>query len=84
MLKSINDVVKLNNGVLMPQFGLGVWKAQGDEVVDAVKWAVQAGYRHIDTAAVYRNEKEVGVGLKECGVSRQDLFVTSSISMIRF
>ena len=77
MLKSINDVVKLNNGVLMPQFGLGVWKAQGDEVVDAVKWAVQAGYRHIDTAAVYRNEKEVGVGLKECGVSRQDLFVTS-------
>ena len=59
MIKSINDVVKLNNGILMPQFGLGVWKAQGQDVVNAVKWAIEAGYRHIDTAAVYGNEKEI-------------------------
>ncbi len=77
MLRSINDVTKLNNGVLMPWLGLGVWKAEGQDVVNAVKWAVEAGYRHIDTAAVYRNEKEVGEGLKNCGVSRKDLFVTS-------
>ena len=79
MIKSINDVVKLNNGILMPQFGLGVWKAQGQDVVNAVKWAIEAGYRHIDTAAVYGNEKEVGQGLKECGVSRHDIFVTSKV-----
>ena len=51
-ITSINDVTKLNNGVLMPRFGLGVWKAKGQEVVDAVTWAIEAGYRHIDTAAV--------------------------------
>ena len=79
MIKSINDVVKLNNGILMPQFGLGVWKAEGQDVVNAVKWAIEAGYRHIDTAAVYGNEKEVGQGLKECGVSRHDIFVTSKV-----
>lgn len=83
-IKSINDVTKLNNGVLMPVFGLGVWKAQGQEVVDAVKWAVQAGYRHIDTAAVYANEAEVGVALQECGVSRKDLFVTSKVAKMGY
>lgn len=57
-IKSINDVSRLNNGVLMPRFGLGVWKAKGQEVVDAVTWAIEAGYRHIDTAAVYGNEKK--------------------------
>ncbi len=84
MIKSINDVTKLNNGILMPWFGLGVWKAEGQEVVDAVKWAVQAGYRHIDTAAVYANEKEVGIGLKECGVNRKDLFITSKVAKMGY
>ena len=79
MIKSINDVTKLNNGVLMPWLGLGVWQAQGADVTNAVKTAIQNGYRHIDTAAAYRNEKEVGVGLKECGVSRHDIFVTSKV-----
>lgn len=79
MIKSINDVTKLNNGVLMPWLGLGVWQAQGADVTNAVKTAIQNGYRHIDTAAAYRNEKEVGVGLKESGVSRHDIFVTSKV-----
>jgi len=79
MIRSINDVVRLNNGVLMPRFGLGVWQAEGQDVVDAVKAAVKAGYRHIDTAAAYSNEKEVGEALKTCGVNRHDLFVTSKV-----
>jgi len=79
MLRSINDTTKLYNGVLMPWVGLGVWQASGDDVINAVKWAVEAGYRHIDTASIYGNEKEVGIGLKECGVSRHDLFVTSKL-----
>ena len=79
MIKSINDVVKLNNGILMPWFGLGVWKAQGQEVVDAVKWAVQAGYRHIDTAAAYGNEEGVGQALAESGIDRKDIFLTTKV-----
>ncbi len=79
MLKSINDTTKLSNGVLMPWVGLGVWQAEGQDVINAVKWAVQAGYRHIDTASIYGNEKEVGIGIKEGGVSRHDLFVTSKL-----
>ncbi len=80
-IRSLNDVAKLPNGVLMPRFGLGVWQAEGNDVVNAVKWAVEGGYRHIDTAAIYKNEPEVGVGLKECGVSRHDIFVTSKLFM---
>ena len=77
--RSINDVTKLSNGVLMPWFGLGVWQASGDEVVDAVKWAIDGGYRHIDGASVYGNEKEVGIGVKESSVSRHDIFITSKL-----
>ena len=77
MLKSINDVTKLSNGVLMPWLGLGVWQAENNDAEYAVKWAVEAGYRHIDTAACYENEVQTGKGIKDCGVSRQDLFVTS-------
>ena len=77
MLKSINDVTRLSNGVLMPWLGLGVWQAENNDAEYAVKWAVEAGYRHIDTAAVYENEVQTGKGIKECGVSRHDLFVTS-------
>jgi diketogulonate reductase-like aldo/keto reductase len=83
-IKSINDVTRLNNGVLMPRFGLGVWKAKGQEVVDAVTWAIEAGYRHIDTAAVYGNEKEVGTALQNCGISRKDLFITSKVAKMGY
>ena len=83
-ITSINDVTKLNNGVLMPRFGLGVWKAKGQEVVDAVTWAIEAGYRHIDTAAVYGNETEVGIALQNCGISRKDLFITSKVAKMGY
>lgn len=72
--------IVLNNGVKMPQFGLGVWQTEdGQQVVDAVKAAVKAGYRAIDTAAAYDNEGGVGQGLKECGVPREELFITSKL-----
>lgn len=72
--------IVLNNGVKMPQFGLGVWQTEnGQQVIDAVKAAVAAGYRAIDTAAAYENESGVGQGIKECGVPREELFITSKL-----
>jgi diketogulonate reductase-like aldo/keto reductase len=64
----------------MPYFGLGVYLSEdGNEVINAVKWAVEAGYRHIDTAAIYKNEEGVGQGIRESPVSREDLFVVSKV-----
>lgn len=80
MVKSLNDTVTLNNGVEMPWFGLGVFKVEdGNQVVDAVKAAIRNGYRSIDTAAVYKNETGVGKAIKESGVKREDLFITSKV-----
>lgn len=84
MPKSLQDTVKLNNGVEMPWFGLGVYKAQeGEEVVRAVKSAIRAGYRSIDTAAAYNNEEGVGRAVREAmeenGLSREQIFVTSKV-----
>lgn len=70
----------LHNGVEMPYFGLGVYLSQdGQEVVNAVKWAVETGYRHIDTAAIYNNEEGVGRGIAECELAREALFVVSKV-----
>ena len=70
----------MHNGVEMPYFGLGVYLSEdGQEVVNAVKWALEAGYRHIDTASVYENEEGVGQGVKESSVAREDIFVVSKV-----
>ena len=62
-------MIKLNNGVEIPQIGLGVFRSEpGAETSTAVTWALEAGYRHIDTAAAYRNEKDVAQGIKDSGV----------------
>ncbi len=79
MSGSIKDTITLNNGVEMPLFGLGVYLALENEAVDAVKWAVDAGYRHIDTAAIYQNEVEIGRGVAECSVPREELFITTKV-----
>ncbi|MGM9929769.1 MAG: aldo/keto reductase [Bacillus sp. (in: firmicutes)] len=80
MITSIQDTVTLHNGVKMPGFGLGVYKAEnGEEVVSAIKSAVAAGYRAIDTAAIYHNEEGVGRAIKECGVPREELFITTKV-----
>jgi diketogulonate reductase-like aldo/keto reductase len=62
----------------MPLLGLGVWQVEdGLEAVDAVRWALEEGYRHVDTAQAYGNEESVGRGLRESGVSREEVFVTT-------
>ncbi|MGF7534197.1 glyoxal/methylglyoxal reductase [Bacillus mexicanus] len=80
MPTSLKDTVKLHNGVEMPWFGLGVFKVEnGSEATESVKAAIKNGYRSIDTAAVYQNEEGVGIGIKESGVAREELFITSKV-----
>ncbi|YCI75854.1 aldo/keto reductase [Bacillus sp. R1-10] len=84
MKMNLQDTTTLHNGVEMPWFGLGVFKVEeGPELVNAVKVAIKHGYRSTDTAAIYENEEGVGQGiregLKEAGISREDLFVTSKV-----
>lgn len=71
--------IVLSNGVKVPKLGFGVFQIPREETVQAVMDAVQVGYRHFDTAQSYMNELELGIGLKESGVKREDLFVTSKI-----
>ena len=71
---------KLNNGVEIPYLGLGVFQVkEGDETTNAVRWAIEAGYRHIDTAALYGNEKSVGTGIRKSGIDRKKIFVTTKL-----
>lgn len=80
MATHITDSSVLNNGVKMPWLGLGVWKVKdGDEVTLAVRSAIEAGYRSIDTAAVYGNEVGVGDGIRQAGIDRDQLFITTKV-----
>jgi methylglyoxal/glyoxal reductase len=77
---NISSTTKLNNGVEMPWFGLGVFRAEeGSEVEIAVKVALENGYRSIDTAAVYQNEGGVGNAIRESAVPREEIFLTSKV-----
>ncbi|TWF41605.1 diketogulonate reductase-like aldo/keto reductase [Chitinophaga polysaccharea] len=79
-ITNLNGTVWLSNGVEMPYLGLGVFKTkEGKEVVDAVTYALDAGYRHIDTAAVYGNEEGVGVAIAQHAVDRKDIFLTTKV-----
>ena len=71
--------ITLNNGVVMPQLGFGVWQVPDNEAADAVGAALEAGYRSIDTAAVYENEKGTGHALASSGIPREELFVTTKL-----
>lgn len=75
-----NKTLTLNNGVEIPQLGLGTWFIDDDKAADAVKAAVELGYRHIDTAQAYGNERGVGEGVRTCGVPREELFVVSKVA----
>lgn len=80
MFDNIKDTVTLHNGVKMPVLGLGVWKAEnGAEVESAVKYALKAGYRSIDTAAAYGNEEGVGKAVKDSGMDRNEIFITTKV-----
>lgn len=72
-------VIKLHDGNLMPQLGLGVWKAGNEEVVSAIHKALEVGYRSFDTAAAYQNEAGVGNALQSAGVNRDELFITTKL-----
>lgn len=74
-----NNKIKLSNGVLVPQLGLGTWFITGDDAKNAVKNAISLGYRHIDTAEAYGNEYEVGLGIKESGIKREDIFIQTKL-----
>ena len=75
---NLQTKVKLNNGVEMPIIALGVWQSHED-TKQAVLDALQAGYRHIDTAACYKNEKDVGEALLESNVDREEIFITTKL-----
>ena len=74
------NTLTLANGVQIPQLGLGTWFIPDESVADAVKAAAQLGYRHIDTAQAYGNERGVGEGVRTCGVPREELFVVSKVA----
>lgn len=76
--------ITLNNGVQIPALGFGVFQIQPAETEQAVISAIKAGYRHIDTAQVYMNETEVGLGIKNSGVAREELFITTKIGVENF
>ncbi|MGL4199782.1 MAG: aldo/keto reductase [Allorhizobium sp.] len=71
--------IALNDGARIPQVGLGVWQTPNDEAALAVKAALDAGYRHVDTAAVYENEEGVGEGLRQSGLARGDIYLTTKL-----
>src|SRR5579883_438585 len=76
----LDSAVKLADGHTMPWLGLGVWQAgRGEETYRAVRAALDVGYRHIDTAKVYANEADVGRALKDSGVPREQVFVTTKL-----
>ena len=75
-----NQTIKLANGIEVPQLALGTWLIDDDKVTDAVKAAIEIGYRHIDTAQAYGNERGVGEGVRTCGIPRDQIFVTSKVA----
>ena len=72
--------IELNDGTKIPQMGFGVFQIDPEETADAVKTALEAGYRHIDTAEMYRNEEGVGRGIRDAGIDRGDVYITSKLN----
>jgi diketogulonate reductase-like aldo/keto reductase len=70
---------ELNNGVKIPAVGLGTWKSSSDDAYQATLYALEAGYRHIDTAMIYRNEADVGRAIRNSNISRKEVFITSKV-----
>lgn len=75
-----NNTLTLSNGVTIPQLALGTWLIDDSEVSYAVETAIKLGYRHIDTAQAYGNERGVGQGVRESGIKREDIFITSKVA----
>ena len=75
-----NEIMKLSNGVEIPQLALGTWLIDDDKAAAAVRAAIEIGYTHIDTAQAYENERGVGEGIRTSGVAREKLFVTTKVA----
>lgn len=78
-MKSLVDTYKLNDGNRITCIGFGTWQSTGEEAYNAVLWALKAGYRHIDTAAVYGNEEMVGKAIKDSKIPREELYITTKL-----
>ena len=76
----LNENYTLSNGVKIPKIGLGTWLIPDGEAAQAVRDAVAMGYRHIDTAQAYGNERGVGEGVRTCGIPREEIFITSKVA----
>ncbi|MEJ2728992.1 MAG: aldo/keto reductase [Deltaproteobacteria bacterium] len=76
----LKEKYTLSNGIEIPKLALGTWFISDEDVVQAVKDAAEIGYRHIDTAQAYENERGVGEGIRACGVKREDMFVTTKLA----
>jgi diketogulonate reductase-like aldo/keto reductase len=79
MQLSINSKIKLNNNVEIPLLGLGTWNLFGNDAYNAVLWALDLGYRLIDTATIYNNERDVGKALKDTQIPRDEIFLTTKV-----
>ena len=75
----LNETFTLSNGVEIPKLGLGTWMIEDEKAAQAVMDAIKMGYRHIDTAQGYGNERGVGKGIRNCGIARKDIFVTTKL-----
>jgi len=75
----VQPTIALHDGHHIPQLGLGVWQISDGEAAQAVRTALECGYRHVDTAAIYRNERGVGQGLRDAGLPRSEVFVTTKV-----
>lgn len=76
----LQETYTLMNGVKVPKIGLGTWQIpEGEETYNAVRWALESGYRHIDTAMAYGNENSVGKAIKDSGIPREEIFVTTKL-----
>ncbi len=76
----LNENYQLSNGIEIPKLGFGTWFIDDKDAAQAVVGAVKAGYRHIDTAQAYGNESGIGQGIKNCGLNREDLFITTKLA----
>ena len=73
-------MIRLNNNIEIPQIGVGTWTLRGETARQNVRLALEAGFRHIDTAQGYENEAEVGQGILDSGVPRQEIFLTTKVA----
>ena len=79
MATATTPMIELNNGVELPALGLGVFQSPPDETLTAVEAAIEYGYRLVDTAAAYGNEREVGEAIRRSGIDRGEMFVTTKL-----